>query len=176
METPQNEPAFTPAELDERDQVAVEAVGTLQQKEQAESVEQTEHVKDAKQDAKGLDFSAEHSRILLSESLGAVQATVAMVFGVPFKIEPEAEKEWLDRATPMLEKYGPVGESWFKNHFEEFAFIMATYTLVGGCAVQVRHLRAEKALLEAKQAAEEQRQEDANEAAVTSEQEQPPGT
>ncbi|WFB47859.1 hypothetical protein [Vibrio coralliilyticus] len=174
METPQNEPVFTPVELDERDQVAVEAVGTLQQEEQAESAEQTEPAKDAKQEAKCIDFSAKQSRILLSESLGAVQATVSLVFGVPFKIEPEAEKEWLDRATPMLEKYGPLGESWFKNHVEEFAFIMATYTLVGGCAVQVRHLRVEKARLEAKQAAEEQRQEEADEITVTSEQEQPP--
>ncbi|CAH7295598.1 conserved hypothetical protein [Vibrio chagasii] len=135
-----NEAPFTPVEneLDERDQQAVEAVETLREareQDEADTGETQEAVPET------LGFGEEDARMMLSYGLGVVEMTVGTVFDVPFEIETRAGNQWLDAASPMLQKYGPAGLKWFGQYQGEFVFAMASMTLIGGCAKQVRQLK-----------------------------------
>lgn len=125
--------------LDERDQQALEAVNTLRQ--EREQAEQSEDPQEPESISEGISFGEEDARMMLSYGLGVVEMTVASVFDVPFEIETQAGNQWLDAASPMLQKYGPLGLKWFGQYQGEFIFAMASMTLIGGCAKQVRQLK-----------------------------------
>ncbi|PMM67497.1 hypothetical protein BCT47_26245 [Vibrio splendidus] len=135
-----NEAPFTPVEneLDERDQQAVEAVETLREAREHDEAEPSE-TQDASPEPLG--FGEEDARMMLSYGLGVVEMTVGSVFDVPFEIDTRAGNQWLDAASPMLQKYGPAGLKWFGQYQGEFVFSMASMTLIGGCAKQVRQLK-----------------------------------
>ncbi|MFA0098244.1 hypothetical protein AB4406_24505 [Vibrio splendidus] len=135
-----NEAPFTPVEneLDERDQQAVEAVETLREAREQDEADTGEN-QEATPEALG--FGEEDARMMLSYGLGVVEMTVGTVFDVPFEIDTRAGNQWLDAASPMLQKYGPAGLKWFGQYQGEFVFAMASMTLIGGCAKQVRQLK-----------------------------------
>ncbi|MER0333850.1 hypothetical protein ABRZ81_11300 [Vibrio vulnificus] len=140
-------PVDTPT--DERDLEAQAAIEAMQQQEQAE-VEQTSS-SETEQTAQETEFlDAETSRQMLAYGLHMIEFTVGGVFDVPFEIEQQAGGKWLDAATPMLQKYGPAGLEWFAKYQGELMFAMASCSLVGGSAIQVRRLRQEKIVNEAK--------------------------
>ncbi|CAH6900770.1 conserved hypothetical protein [Vibrio chagasii] len=160
-----NEAPFTPVEneLDERDQQAVEAVETLREAREQDEADTGETQEAAPET---LGFGEEDARMMLSYGLGVVEMTVGTVFDVPFEIDTRAGNQWLDAASPMLQKYGPAGLKWFGQYQGEFVFAMASMTLIGGCAKQVRQLK------QAQEAAEpETAQEVDSEASQSSEQE-----
>ncbi|MDC5813058.1 hypothetical protein OPW07_25410, partial [Vibrio europaeus] len=97
-------------------------------------------------------FDPDTSRQMLGYGLGIVEFSVGAAFDVPFEIDENVGNKWLDAATPMLQKYGPAGFAWFAKYEKELVFAMASCTLVGGCTLQVRRLRQEKASKEATQA------------------------
>ncbi|PTO74150.1 hypothetical protein [Vibrio splendidus] len=138
-----NEALFTPVEneLDERDQQAVEAVETLREAREQDEAEPSE-TQDASPEPLG--FGEEDARMMLSYGLGVVEMTVGTVFDVPFEIDTRAGNQWLDAASPMLQKYGPAGLKWFGQYQGEFVFAMASMTLIGGCAKQVRQLKQDQ--------------------------------
>ncbi|NRB66669.1 MAG: hypothetical protein HRU48_04740 [Vibrio sp.] len=174
METPHDEPVITPPELDERDQTAQAAIDAMQQ--QAQSTLDSEQSHATQSDEEATDFDDETSRQMLSYGLGMIEMTVGAVFDVSFEIEERAGNKWLDAATPMLKKYGPLGLEWFAKYQTEVMFALSSCSLVGGCATQVRRLKkaqADLAAQEAKEAQEAHREEETDEATVTSEQEQP---
>jgi|GEM_PF-2613445 len=174
METPQNEPVFTPAELDERDQTAQAAIDAMQQEEQ--KTLESEANETAQSEEEAVTFDDETSRQMLSYGLGLIEMTVGAAFDVPFAINEQAGNKWLDAATPMLKKYGPQGLEWFAKYQTEVMFALASCSLVGGCATQVGRLKKEQADLAAQEAKKEHGKENTDETAATSEQEQPPGT
>ncbi|CAH6826816.1 conserved hypothetical protein [Vibrio chagasii] len=135
-----NEAPFTPVEneLDERDQQAVEAVETLREAREQDEADTGENQEAAPET---LGFGEEDARMMLSYGLGVVEMTVGTVFDVPFEIDTRAGNQWLDAASPMLQKYGPAGLKWFGQYQGEFVFAMASMTLIGGCAKQVRQLK-----------------------------------
>ncbi|MDN3630798.1 hypothetical protein [Vibrio lentus] len=135
-----NEAPFTPVEneLDERDQQAVEAVETLREAREQDEADTGETQEAAPET---LGFGEEDARMMLSYGLGVVEMTVGTVFDVPFEIDTRAGNQWLDAASPMLQKYGPAGLKWFGQYQGEFVFAMASMTLIGGCAKQVRQLK-----------------------------------
>ena len=135
-----NEAPFTPIEneLDERDQQAVEAVETLREAREQDEADTGENQEAAPET---LGFGEEDARMMLSYGLGVVEMTVGTVFDVPFEIDTRAGNQWLDAASPMLQKYGPAGLKWFGQYQGEFVFAMASMTLIGGCAKQVRQLK-----------------------------------
>ncbi|WCP68485.1 hypothetical protein LYZ37_07095 [Vibrio tubiashii] len=151
--------------VDERDLTAQAAIDEMQQEEQV--VEQAES--DEQEEA---SFDPETSRQMLGYGLGIVEFSVGAAFDVPFEIDENVGNKWLDAATPMLQKYGPAGFAWFAEYEKELVFAMASCTLVGGCTLQVRRLRQEKALLAAKAAKEaNQAQGEMDEAAQSDQQE-----
>ncbi|MCG9578789.1 MULTISPECIES: hypothetical protein [Vibrio] len=151
--------------VDERDLTAQAAIDEMQQEEQV--VEQAES--DEQEEA---SFDPETSRQMLGYGLGIVEFSVGAAFDVPFEIDENVGNKWLDAATPMLQKYGPAGFAWFAKYEKELVFAMASCTLVGGCTLQVRRLRQEKALLAAKAAKEaNQEQGEMDEAAQSDQQE-----
>ena len=135
-----NEAPFTPVEneLDERDQQAVEAVETLREAREQDEADTGENQEAAPET---LGFGEEDARMMLSYGLGVVEMTVGSVFDVPFEIDTRIGNQWLDAASPMLQKYGPAGLKWFGQYQGEFVFAMASMTLIGGCAKQVRQLK-----------------------------------
>ena len=153
--------------VDERDLTAQAAINEMQQEEQA--IEQAEGDTDEQEEA---TFDPDTSRQMLGYGLGIVEFSVGAAFDVPFEIDENVGNKWLDAATPMLQKYGPAGFAWFAEYEKELVFAMASCTLVGGCTLQVRRLRQEKALLAAKAAKEaNQAQGETDEAAQSSQQE-----
>jgi len=159
-----NEPEVT-TPVDERDLTAQAAIDEMQQEEHA--IEQAES--DEQEEA---SFDPETSRQMLGYGLGIVEFSVGAAFDVPFEIDENVGNKWLDAATPMLQKYGPAGFAWFAEYEKELVFAMASCTLVGGCTLQVRRLRQEKALLAAKAAKEaNQAQGETDEAAESDQQE-----
>lgn len=135
-----NEAPFTPvdSELDERDQQAIDAVDTLREAREQDDADTGENQETAPE---ALGFGEEDARMMLSYGLGVVEMTIGSVFDVPFEIETRAGNQWLDAASPMLQKYGPAGLKWFGQYQGEFVFAMASMTLIGGCAKQVRQLK-----------------------------------
>ena len=135
-----NEAPFTPvdSELDERDQQAIDAVDTLREAREQDDADTGENQEMAPE---ALGFGEEDARMMLSYGLGVVEMTIGSVFDVPFEIETRAGNQWLDAASPMLQKYGPAGLKWFGQYQGEFVFAMASMTLIGGCAKQVRQLK-----------------------------------
>lgn len=161
-----NEPQVT-TPVDERDLTAQAAIDEMQQEEHV--IEQTESGSDEQEEA---SFDPETSRQMLGYGLGIVEFSVGAAFDVPFEIDENVGNKWLDAATPMLQKYGPAGFAWFAKYEKELVFAMASCTLVGGCTLQVRRLRQEKALLAAKAAKEaNQAQGETDEAAQSDQQE-----
>ncbi|MCG9576390.1 hypothetical protein L1D14_09080 [Vibrio tubiashii] len=153
--------------VDERDLTAQAAIDEMQQEEHV--IEQTESGTDEQEEA---SFDPETSRQMLGYGLGIVEFSVGAAFDVPFEIDENVGNKWLDAATPMLQKYGPAGFAWFAEYEKELVFAMASCTLVGGCTLQVRRLRQEKALLAAKAAKEaNQAQGETDEAAESDQQE-----
>ncbi|MDC5754790.1 hypothetical protein OPW41_13090 [Vibrio europaeus] len=153
--------------VDERDLTAQAAIDEMQQEEHV--IEQTESGTDEQEEA---SFDPETSRQMLGYGLGIVEFSVGAAFDVPFEIDENVGNKWLDAATPMLQKYGPAGFAWFAEYEKELVFAMASCTLVGGCTLQVRRLRQEKALLAAKEAKEtSQAQGETDEAAESDQQE-----
>ncbi|MDC5868823.1 hypothetical protein OPW39_08280 [Vibrio europaeus] len=153
--------------VDERDLTAQAAIDEMQQEEHV--IEQTESGTDEQEEA---SFDPETSRQMLGYGLGIVEFSVGAAFDVPFEIDENVGNKWLDAATPMLQKYGPAGFAWFAEYEKELVFAMASCTLVGGCTLQVRRLRQEKALLTAKVAKEaNQAQGETDEAAESDQQE-----
>ncbi|MDC5824311.1 hypothetical protein OPW36_06195 [Vibrio europaeus] len=153
--------------VDERDLTAQAAIDEMQQEEHA--IEQAEGGTEEQDEA---SFDPETSRQMLGYGLGIVEFSVGAAFDVPFEIDENVGNKWLDAATPMLQKYGPAGFAWFAEYEKELVFAMASCTLVGGCTLQVRRLRQEKALLAAKAAKEaNQAQGETDEAAQSSQQE-----
>ncbi|MDC5808093.1 hypothetical protein OPW36_14045 [Vibrio europaeus] len=153
--------------VDERDITAQAAIDEMQQEEHA--IEQAESDTDEQEEA---SFDPDTSRQMLGYGLGIVEFSVGAAFDVPFEIDENVGNKWLDAATPMLQKYGPAGFAWFAEYEKELVFAMASCTLVGGCTLQVRRLRQEKALLAAKAAKEaNQAQGETDEAAQSSQQE-----
>ncbi|WP_414932383.1 hypothetical protein [Vibrio europaeus] len=150
--------------VDERDLTAQAAIDEMQQEEHA--IEQAEGDTDEQEEA---SFDPDTSRQMLGYGLGIVEFSVGAAFDVPFEIDENVGNKWLDAATPMLQKYGPAGFAWFAKYEKELVFAMASCTLVGGCTLQVRRLRQEKALLAAKEA--NQAQGETDEAAQSSQQE-----
>jgi len=154
--------------FDERDVTAQAAIDVMQQEEQV--VAEEENPTDTSDEVETLD--ADTSRDMLSYGLGIIEFSVGAVCDVPFEIDEQAGNKWLDAATPMLQKYGPAGLAWFGKYQHELMFAMASCSLVGGCTLQVRRLRQEKALLDAKGAKEADEAKGASdEAAESSEQE-----
>ncbi|QPG34121.1 hypothetical protein IXK98_08410 [Vibrio europaeus] len=141
-----NEPQVT-TPVDERDLTAQAAIDEMQQDEQV--VELAESDTDEQEEA---SFDPDTSRQMLGYGLGIVEFSVGAAFDVPFEIDENVGNKWLDAATPMLQKYGPAGFAWFAKYEKELVFAMASCTLVGGCTLQVRRLRQEKASKEATQA------------------------
>lgn len=157
---------------DERDLEAQAAIEAMQQQEQAE-IEQTSS-SETEQAAQEEALDADTSRQMLSYGLWAVEVSVGGVFDVPFEIDQQAGGKWLDAATPMLQKYGPAGLEWFAKYQGELMFAMASCSLVGGSAIQVRRLRQEKIVNQAKAAKEQhdaQTQGEPDETAESSQQE-----
>ncbi|MDC5758065.1 hypothetical protein OPW41_11765 [Vibrio europaeus] len=153
--------------VDERDLTAQAAIDEMQQEEHA--IEQAEGDDEEQEEA---TFDPDTSRQMLGYGLGIVEFSVGAAFDVPFEIDENVGNKWLDAATPMLQKYGPAGFAWFAEYEKELVFAMASCTLVGGCTLQVRRLRQEKALLAAKAAKEaNQAQGETDEAAQSSQQE-----
>ncbi len=174
METPQNEPMFTPAELDERDQTVQSVIDEMKQEEQKAHDGEESETTQSEDDT--VAFDDEASRQMLSYGLGIIEMSVGAVFDLPFEIDERAGNKWLDAATPMFKKYGPSGLAWFEKYQAEVMFSLASLSLVGGCATQVRRLKKEQAELVAQEAKKEHSEENTDEATVTSEQEQPSGT
>ncbi|QPG34157.1 hypothetical protein IXK98_00060 [Vibrio europaeus] len=161
-----NEPEVT-TPADERDLTAQAAIDEMQQEEHV--IEQVESDTDDQEEA---SFDPETSRQMLGYGLGIVEFSVGAAFDVPFEIDENVGNKWLDAATPMLQKYGPAGFAWFAEYEKELVFAMASCTLVGGCTLQVRRLRQEKALLAAKAAREaNQAQGETDETAQSDQQE-----
>lgn len=161
-----NEPEVT-TPVDERDLTAQAAIDEMQQEEHM--IEQAESDTDEQEEA---SFDPETSRQMLGYGLGIVEFSVGAAFDVPFEIDENVGNKWLDAATPMLQKYGPAGFAWFAEYEKELVFAMASCTLVGGCTLQVRRLRQEKALNEAKISKEAVQPEgEKDEAAQSSQQE-----
>ncbi|MDC5813062.1 hypothetical protein OPW07_25430 [Vibrio europaeus] len=161
-----NEPQVT-TPADERDLTAQAAIDEMQQEEQV--IEQAESDTDDQEEA---SFDPDTSRQMLGYGLGIVEFSVGAAFDVPFEIDENVGNKWLDAATPMLQKYGPAGFAWFAEYEKELVFAMASCTLVGGCTLQVRRLRQEKALLAAKAAREaNQAQGETDETAQSDQQE-----
>ncbi|QJY36170.1 hypothetical protein HOO69_05885 [Vibrio europaeus] len=153
--------------VDERDLTAQAAINEMQQEEHA--IEQAESDTGEQEEA---SFDPETSRQMLGYGLGIVEFSVGAAFDVPFEIDENVGNKWLDAATPMLQKYGPAGFAWFAKYEKELVFAMASCTLVGGCTLQVRRLRQEKALNEAKTSKEAVQPEgETDEAAQSSQQE-----
>ncbi|QJY39104.1 hypothetical protein HOO69_21430 [Vibrio europaeus] len=153
--------------VDERDLTAQAAINEMQQEEHA--IEQAEGDTGEQEEA---TFDPETSRQMLGYGLGIVEFSVGAAFDVPFEIDENVGNKWLDAATPMLQKFGPAGFAWFAEYEKELVFAMASCTLVGGCTLQVRRLRQEKALLAAKAAKEaNQEQGETDEAAESDQQE-----
>ncbi|MDC5758330.1 hypothetical protein OPW41_11905 [Vibrio europaeus] len=153
--------------VDERDLTAQAAIDEMQQEEHV--IEQTESGTDDQEEA---TFDPDTSRQMLGYGLGIVEFSVGAAFDVPFEIDENVGNKWLDAATPMLQKYGPAGFAWFAEYEKELVFAMASCTLVGGCTLQVRRLRQEKALLAAKAAKEaNQAQGETDETAQSDQQE-----
>jgi hypothetical protein len=151
--------------VDERDLTAQAAIDEMQQEEQV--VEQAEN--DEQEEA---TFDSETSRQMLGYGLGIVEFSVGAAFDVPFEIDENVGNKWLDAATPMLQKYGPAGFAWFAEYEKELVFAMASCTLVGGCTLQVRRLRQEKALNEAKASKEAVQAEGETDEAAQSDQQE----
>ena len=135
---------FTP--LDERDELALDAIAQLKQQREAPDEPEAEKETDAKPKNAFEEFDEESAKQLLAYGLGSIQMAVSGVFDVPFEIDDEAGNKWLDKASPMLMKYGPSGLEWFGRYKGEIFFTMATFSLIGGSAVQVRRLQAEKVI------------------------------
>ncbi|WP_436410532.1 hypothetical protein [Vibrio europaeus] len=153
--------------VDERDLTAQAAIDEMQQEEHA--IEQAQSDTDEQEEA---SFDPDTSRQMLGYGLGIVEFSVGAAFDVPFEIDENVGNKWLDAATPMLQKYGPAGFAWFAEYEKELVFAMASCTLVGGCTLQVRRLRQEKALLAAKAAKEaNQAQGETDEATQSDQQE-----
>ncbi|MDC5819445.1 hypothetical protein OPW19_06340 [Vibrio europaeus] len=159
-----NEPQVT-TPVDERDLTAQAAIDEMQQEEHA--IEQAES--DEQEEA---SFDPETSRQMLGYGLGIVEFSVGAAFDVPFEIDENVGNKWLDAATPMLQKYGPAGFAWFAEYEKELIFAMASCTLVGGCTLQVRRLRQEKALNEAKASKEATQVEGETDEAAQSDQQE----
>lgn len=140
---------FTP--LDERDELALDAIAKLKQEREAPEALAAEEQKQAKPQNAFDEFDEESAKQLLAYGLGTIQLSVGAIFDVPFEIDDDAGNKWLDRATPMLIKYGPAGLEWFGRYQGEIFFTMATFSLVGGSAVQIRRLQAEKIASQATQ-------------------------
>ncbi|KLN66054.1 hypothetical protein [Vibrio sp. VPAP30] len=159
-----NEPEVT-TPVDERDLTAQAAIDEMQQEEHA--IEQAES--DEQEEA---SFDPDTSRQMLGYGLGIVEFSVGAAFDVPFEIDENVGNKWLDAATPMLQKYGPAGFAWFAEYEKELIFAMASCTLVGGCTLQVRRLRQEKALNEAKASKEATQVEGETDEAAQSDQQE----
>jgi len=145
-----NPAPFTP--LDDRDELALDVIAQLKQARegQQDDPEPEPEDRETAQPANDFEqFDEESAKQLLSYGLGSIQLSVGAIFNVPFEIDEEAGNKWLDRATPMLMKYGPAGLEWFGRYKGEIFFAMATFSLVGGSAVQIRRLQAEKVVNQA---------------------------
>jgi hypothetical protein len=138
---------------DERDLEAQAAIEAMQQEEQTETSNDETDSETTPEPEETID--AETSRQMLAYGLHMIESTVGGVFDVPFEIEQQAGGKWLDAATPMLQKYGPAGLEWFAKYQGELMFAMASCSLVGGSAIQVRRLRQEKIVNQAKAAKEQ---------------------
>lgn len=120
----------------DRDALAAAAIGIMEEEQvQAAPVDDVEQ------------FDAESIKQLLSYSLGIVELSVSAICDVPFEINTDAGNKWIDAAAPMVDKYGPAGLALFAKYQTEIMFAMATLSLVGGSAVQVRRLKAAKVIL-----------------------------
>ena len=142
MTTPETATA-TEHTQDPRDTMADQAINAL--REEREQAKEAEEENQQANTPTPPPLNPEYARMLLSYSLGVIQLSVGAVFDVPFEIETEAGNQWLDASVPMMQKYGPQGLKWLEKYEDEIMFSMATFTLIGGCAVQVRRLRLEKA-------------------------------
>lgn len=143
--------------IDERDLEAQAAIEEMQQQEQADSSDNATDSETTSEPEETLD--ADTARQMLSYGLWAVEVSVGGVFDVPFQIAEPVGNKWLDASVPMLQKYGPAGLEWFGQYQGELMFAMASCSLVGGSAIQVRRLRQEKIVNQAK-AAKEQHEND----------------
>lgn len=159
----ENNPIESPVEpvVDQRDVEAQAAIEEMEQQEQAVVDEETNTNETKEQkaasDCEALD--ADTARQMLSYGLWAVEVSVGGVFDVPFQIEEPVGNKWLDASVPMLQKYGPAGLEWFAKYQGELMFAMASCSLVGGSAIQVRRLRQEKIINQAKAAKEQHESE-----------------